>query len=79
MLHARKDYNERIQDKENKIPKDEPVFLLRGQDALAIGAMKEYLRLCEAHETNNVEKVKEHLQKMMDWKLKKMPDTPKNV
>ena len=34
MLHARSDYN-RIQDPENKIPKDEPVFLLRGQDVLA--------------------------------------------
>lgn len=27
MLHARKDYM-RIQDPENKIPQDEPVFLL---------------------------------------------------
>jgi len=31
MIHAREDYN-RIQDPENKIPKNEPVFLLRGQD-----------------------------------------------
>ena len=34
MKHAREDYN-RIQDPENKIPEDEPVFLLRGQDELA--------------------------------------------
>lgn len=34
MLHAREDYN-RIQDPENKIPEDEPVFLLRGQDLTA--------------------------------------------
>ena len=34
MLHARKDYN-RIQDPENKIPEDEPVFLLRAQDQVA--------------------------------------------
>jgi len=40
MLHARKDYNERVQDTAKQIPEDEPVFLLRGQDALAIGAMK---------------------------------------
>ena len=34
MIHAREDYN-RIQDPEKKIPDDEPVFLLRGQDRLA--------------------------------------------
>ena len=34
MLHARKDYN-RIQDPENKIPEDEPVFLLRAQDRIS--------------------------------------------
>ena len=34
MFHARKDYN-RIQDPENKIPEDEPVFLLRAQDIVA--------------------------------------------
>ena len=34
MIHARKDYN-RIQDPENKIPGDEPVFLLRAQDQVA--------------------------------------------
>jgi len=35
MLHARDDYNGRIVDLENKIPEDEPVFLLRAQDAVA--------------------------------------------
>lgn len=34
MKHAREDYN-RIQDPEGKIPEDEPVFLIRGQDAVA--------------------------------------------
>jgi len=34
MKHAREDYN-RFQDPENKIPVDEPVFLLRGQDIMA--------------------------------------------
>lgn len=34
MKHARADYN-RIQDPEHKIPEDEPVFLLRGQDKAA--------------------------------------------
>lgn len=31
MKHAREDYN-RIQDPDNKIEQDEPVFLLRAQD-----------------------------------------------
>lgn len=38
MIHARDDYN-RIQDPAGKIPADEPVFLLRAQDALACQAV----------------------------------------
>lgn len=34
MRHARLDYNH-IQDPKGKIPEDEPVFLLRGQDICA--------------------------------------------
>lgn len=33
MIHARDDYN-RIQDPEGKIPDNEPVFLIRGQDVV---------------------------------------------
>ena len=39
MKHARSDYN-RIQDPANKIPADEPVFLLRGQDKAAPHAVR---------------------------------------
>ena len=39
MKHARKDYN-RIQDPENKIPADEPVFIVRAQDPLAADVMR---------------------------------------
>ncbi len=42
MLHARKDYNRRIQDKECVIPEDEPVFLLRGQDKHAPNLLEVY-------------------------------------
>lgn len=48
MKHAREDYN-RIQDPENKIPQDEPVFLLRGQDKTA----PQILRLWAAAQRNN--------------------------
>ena len=50
MKHARADY-QRIQDPEGKIPEDEPVFLLRGQDMMAprtvrfwARAVREFLR-----------------------------------
>ena len=39
MKHARKDYD-RIQDPENKIPDDEPVFLIRGQDTTAPAVLR---------------------------------------
>ena len=77
MLHARKDYNKRIQDSENLIPEDEPVLLLRAQDALAIAAVKAYVKTCKANGVNNIEGLEAHLQKMMDWPIKKMPDVPK--
>lgn len=32
MIHARKDYDDRIQDAACIIPDQEPVFLIRGQD-----------------------------------------------
>lgn len=46
MLHARKDYN-RIQDPENKIPEDEPVFLLRAQDQVAAEVVRYWAYLHE--------------------------------
>jgi hypothetical protein len=39
--HAREDYN-RIQDPENKIPADEPVFLIRGQDIVGAATVREW-------------------------------------
>lgn len=46
MKHARPDYN-RIQDPAGKIPEDEPVFLLRGQDKAAPGAVRAYAEILE--------------------------------
>jgi len=39
MKHARPDYN-RIQDPENKIPVDEPVFIIRAQDSVGATAVR---------------------------------------
>lgn len=41
MKHARADYDH-IQDPSGKIPEDEPVFLLRGQDVLAPALLDRY-------------------------------------
>lgn len=78
MKHAREDYN-RIQDPEGKIPADEPVVLLRGQDKLAIEALEVYVMLCEQHQAEEVAaKIREHLKLMKAWPKKKVPDLPPN-
>ena len=41
MKHARQDYN-RIQDPEGRIPENEPVFLIRGQDLAAPETLRQY-------------------------------------
>lgn len=46
MKHTRRDYD-RIQDPKNLIPQDEPVFLLRGQDVAAPGAVRAWADLNE--------------------------------
>jgi len=45
MLHARMDYNRRIQDSAGLIPADEPVFLIRGQDQVGAQAVRGYAHL----------------------------------
>jgi hypothetical protein len=46
MKHARSDYN-RIQDPENLIPDDEPVFLIRGKDKVAPSTVEAWAALAE--------------------------------
>lgn len=46
MKHARDDYSH-IQDHTGKIPEDEPVFLLRGQDTHAPAVVRLWARLAE--------------------------------
>lgn len=78
MIHARKDYN-RIQDPENKIPENEPVFLLRAKDKLAPELLLRWaskLRL-EGGQPEMAEMVTNHAQKMLDWQKEhgcKLPD-----
>jgi len=73
MKHAREDYN-RIQDPENKIPEDEPVFLLRGQDRFAAGIVREYGNLVKPWNKELSDKALAHADLMDKWKNKKLPD-----
>lgn len=68
MKHARPDYN-RIQDPANKIPDDEPVFLLRGQDRHAAGALEYYASKVENQggDVNLVRMTREHAKAMRKW------------
>lgn len=85
MKFSREDYNGRIVDLEEKIPENEPVFLLRGQDEFASLALKEYCKILEkeAKLTNSKElflmakDVREQARQMLLWKFSKKPDTPK--
>ena len=77
MKHARADYD-RIQDPANKIPDDEPVFLLRAQDACAVQHVKDYADHIELRGASPemVAMVREHAKKMEAWPTKKLPDLP---
>lgn len=75
MKHAREDYN-RIQDPAGKIPENEPVFLLRGQDVLAAETLDFYARRCAESgvDLRIVELTRNQAQKMREWPLRKLPD-----
>lgn len=78
MIHAREDYNH-IQDPSGKIPEDEPVFLLRGQDKFAPALLCEWAKqLMEAGgDMSMALEVVAHAIKMHDWQesvKKKIPD-----
>lgn len=80
MVHARKDYN-RIQDPENKIPQDEPVFLLRAKDKFAPELLLRWaakLRL-NGGMPSMAALVESHAQEMILWQEtfgSKIPDMP---
>lgn len=69
MKFSRSDYNGRIIDTEGRIPKDEPVFLLRSTDSLAprlllMWAME--LRL-QGGDPKLAEEAEAHAQEMINW------------
>lgn len=80
MIHAREDYN-RIQDPENKIPEDEPVFLLRGQDPIAPTLLLDWSNRIRAigGDPQIADLAREQARRMIIWQQKngfKIPDLP---
>jgi hypothetical protein len=77
MKHAREDYN-RIQDPENLIPADEPVFLLRAQDQTAalVVAYWAALQINNCGDAKAARLAFEQSIKMANWPNRKMPDVP---
>ena len=82
MKHARPDYD-RIQDPEGKIPDDEPVFLLRGQDPVAASAVVLWAELAEVAGASPeiVALARRHADAMHAWAQKagkQFPDLPRD-
>ncbi len=80
MKHARPDYD-RIQDLSGKIPADEPVFLLRGQDAVAPWCVRQWADVVEARGGDPLlaKYAREQAERMDEWQRTvrcKMPDLP---
>jgi hypothetical protein len=77
MIHASESYN-RIQDPENKIGKDEPVFLLRGQDVFAPHVMEYWAELVENNGKNpkKANEIRAFVKKMEAWQATNFVKTP---
>lgn len=82
MIHAREDYNH-IQDPSGKIPENEPVILIRGQDAIGWMLLEEYIKLrrrTHFKPDDPMDEISEqllkHADRMREWPVKKMADLP---
>jgi hypothetical protein len=75
MKHARPDYM-RIQDPENKIPDDEPVFLIRGQDNVSGDTVRAWADLNDSSggDPELSKRAREHAVLMDEWPTKKKAD-----
>ena len=81
MKHARKDYDERIQDAAGLIPDQEPCFLVRGQDIVGAATVRAWAHM---HRTNGgsdlvYNAAMRHADLMEAWPKKKLADMPKGV
>lgn len=81
MLHAREDYQGRIQDSAKIIPEEEPVFLLRAQDFAAPAAVGFWADMAEqmGAAKNIVSAARGQADAMRQWQetqVGKVPDMP---
>lgn len=76
MKHAREDYNVIQDGTACIIPSDEPVFLIRGQDAVGAAAVRAWADLAEAAGAapDILRLARDHAAKMDAWPKKKTPD-----
>jgi hypothetical protein len=81
MIHARKDYTERIQDTANQIPADEPVFLIRAQDQVGHLAVRAWAHLHRVNGGSDTaySLAMRHADLMEQWPKKKPADVPPEV
>lgn len=84
MKHARTDYDERIQDAEGLIPRDEPVMLIRARDVGVLPALDAWLEAVKEHEVADdlIAAVERHRQRIVGWQTEyglKVPDAPSVV
>lgn len=82
MKHARKDYNEiTTNGRTRKVPKDEPVFLLRAQDAVAANTVRFWAAAAATAGADPaiVEAARKHAALMEAWPTKKIPDMPEGA
>ncbi len=77
MKHARSDYD-RIQDPAGKIPEQEPVFLIRGQDKAAPETLRAYAMNAHRVGADNalVMAVLGHAKTMEEWQRRQAAKTP---
>lgn len=80
MIHARPDYN-RIQDPENNIPRDMPVFLLLGCDRYAADTVRFWASQVEESggDPAMVRMAREHADRMASLAHHKEPDLPSHA
>jgi hypothetical protein len=78
VIHARDDYN-RIQDPAGKIPADEPVFLIRGQDIAGPDVVRYWALVNRAKggDESLSKAALDHADLMDAWPVKKLADVPK--
>jgi len=77
VIHARMDYND-VVALDKKIPADEPVFLIRGQDAVGAHIVRQWADAFESAggDPKLAESARAHALLMDAWPKKKLADVP---